>query len=197
MKYVITISREFGCAGREIGQGISSKLGLKFYDKNLIDLVAQKAGIHVDIIKENDEKAVKTLKEFLYGSSTSFYSEKAIQAQAEVIREVADKESCVLFGRCSDYFLREYPNTFNVFLYAPLENRIKHIAKNYELDQKAAEKMVKKVDKQRHNYYKYVTGKNRGDRDGKNLMIDVSYFGIQGTVDLVCKALKQQFGSDV
>ena len=197
MKYVITISREFGCAGREIGQGISSKLGLKFYDKNLIDLVAQKVGIHSDIIKEADEKAGSFFNEFIYGSSTSFYSEKAIQAQAEVIREVADKESCVLFGRCSDYFLREYPNTFNVFLYAPLENRIKHIAKNYELDQKAAEKMVKKVDKQRHNYYKYVTGKNRGDRDGKNLMIDVSYFGIQGTVDLVCKALKQQFGSDV
>lgn len=193
MKYVITISREFGCAGREIGQGISSKLGLKFYDKNLIDLVAQKAGIHVDIIKENDEKAVRTLKEFLYGSSTSFYSEKAIQAQAEVIREVADKNSCVLFGRCSDYFLREYPNTFNIFLYAPLEYRIKHIAKDYELDEKAAEKMIKKIDKQRHNYYKYVTGKNRGDRDGKNLMIDVSYFGVQGTVDLVCKALSQKF----
>lgn len=193
MKYVITISREFGCAGREIGQGISSKLGLKFYDKNLIDLVAQKAGIHVDIIKENDEKAVRTLKEFLYGSSTSFYSEKAIRAQAEVIREVADKNSCVLFGRCSDYFLREYPNTFNIFLYAPLEYRIKHIAKDYELDEKAAEKMIKKIDKQRHNYYKYVTGKNRGDRDGKNLMIDVSYFGVQGTVDLVCKALSQKF----
>ncbi|MBU5488491.1 cytidylate kinase-like family protein [Clostridium sp. MSJ-8] len=193
MKYVITISREFGCAARDIGHGISSQLGLKFYDKDMIDLVAQKAGIHVDIIKENDEKVTRTLKEFLYGSSTNFYSEKAIQAQAEVVREIADKETCVIFGRCSDYFLREYSNCFNIFLYAPLEYRIKHIAEAYGLDEKAAEKMVKKVDKQRHNYYKYVTGKNRGDRDGKNIMVDVSYFGVDGTVDLICKAIKQKF----
>lgn len=193
MKYVITISREFGCAARDIGHGISSQLGLKFYDKDMIDLVAQKAGIHVDIIKENDEKVTRTLKEFLYGSSTNFYSEKAIQAQAEVVREIADKETCVIFGRCSDYFLREYSNCFNIFLYAPLEYRIKHIAEAYGLDEKAAEKMVKKVDKQRHNYYKYVTGKNRGDRDGKNIMVDVSYFGVDGTVELICKAIKQKF----
>lgn len=193
MKYVITISREFGCAARDIGHGIAAQLGLKFYDKDMIDLVAQKAGIHVDIIKENDEKVTRTLKEFLYGSSTNFYSEKAIQAQAEVIREIADKETCVLFGRCSDYFLREYSNCFNIFLYAPIDYRIKHIAEAYGLDEKAAEKMVKKVDKQRHNYYKYVTGKNRGDRDGKNIMVDVSYFGVDGTVDLICKAIKQKF----
>lgn len=197
MKYAITIGREFGCGAREIGQRIASELGFKFYDRDLIDLVAQKAGIHADIIKENDEKVVKTIKEFLYGSSTNFYSENAIQAQAEVIREIANKDSCVLFGRCSDYFLREYPNTFNIFLFAPLEYRIKHIAEDYELDEKSAEKMIKKIDKQRHNYYKYVTGKNRGDRYGKNLMIDVSYFGKEGTVDLVCKSLSQKFKNKV
>lgn len=193
MKYVVTISREFGCAGREIGRGIASELGVRFYDRELIDLVANKVGIHADVIKEADEKAGKFFKEFIYGSSTSFYSEKAIEAQAEVIREVANKESCILFGRCSDYFLREYQNCFNIFLYAPLDYRINHISKDYKLDEKSAEKMVKKIDKQRHNYYKYVTGKNRGDREFKDLMIDVSYFGIEGTIELVCKALRQKF----
>lgn len=196
MKYAITISREFGCGAREIGRKIAAEMGVKFYDKDLIDETARKAGVHVDVIKETDEKVKKVFKEFSYGSSTTFYSEKAIEAQAEVIREAADKESCVLFGRCADYFLREYPNCINIFLYAPLSSRIAHISKDYELDLKAAEKMVKKVDRQRHNYYKFVTGKNRGDREGKHLMIDVNYYGIDGTVELVCKAVKQKFKLD-
>lgn len=196
MKYAITISREFGCGAREIGRKIAAEMGVKFYDKDLIDETARKAGVHVDIIKDSDEKARKFFKEFSYGSSTTFYSEKAINAQAEVIREAANKESCVLFGRCADYFLREYSNCINIFLYAPLQERIWHISKDYDLDLKSAEKMVKKIDRQRHNYYKYVTGRNRGDRDGKHLMIDVSYYGIEGTVELVCKAVKQKFNLD-
>lgn len=193
MKYAITISREFGCAAREIGRKIAAEMGVKFYDKDLIDAVAKKAGVHADVIKEADEKVGKFFKEFSYGSSTTFYTEKAITAQAEVIREAANNESCVLFGRCADYFLREYPNCINIFLYAPLEYRIKHISGDYDLDLKSAEKMVKKIDRQRHNYYKFVTGKNRGDRDGKHLMVDVSYYGIDGTAELVCKAVRQKF----
>lgn len=193
MKYVITISREFGCGAREISRKIASNLGIKLYDKDLIDETAKEAGVHVDIIKKSDEKAGRFFKEFSYGSSTTFYSEKAIDAQAKVIRKAAERESCILFGRCSDYFLREYQNCFNIFLYAPFEKRIEHISREYELEEKAAEKMIKKVDRQRHNYYKYVTGKNRGDRDGKHLMIDVSYYGIDGTVELICKAVKQKF----
>lgn len=192
MKYAITISREFGCGAREIARKIASELGITLYDKELIDEAARKAGVHADIIKDSDEKVGRFMKEFSYGSSTTFYTEKAINAQAEVIREAADKESCVLFGRCSDYFLRDYPNCINIFLYAPLQERIKHISKEYGLDMKSAEKMVKKIDRQRHNYYKFVTGKNRGDRDGKNLMIDVSYYGIDGTAELVCKAVQQK-----
>ena len=196
MKYAITISREFGCGGREIGRKIAAEMGVKFYDKDLIDETARKAGVHIDIVKESDEKARKIFKEFSYGSSTTFYSEKAINAQAVVIREAANKESCVLFGRCADYFLREYSNCINIFLYAPLQERIWHISKDYDLDLKSAEKMEKKIDRQRHNYYKYVTGRNRGDRDGKHLMIDVSYYGIDGTVELICKAVKQKFNLD-
>ena len=196
MKYVITISREFGCGGREISRKIASKLGIKLYDKDLIDETAKEAGVNIDVIKTTDEKAGRFFKEFSYGSSTTFYSEKAIDAQAKVIRKAADAGDCILFGRCSDYFLREYQNCINIFLYAPLEERIKHISNSYKLDIKASEKMIKKVDRQRHNYYKYVTGRNRGDREGKHLMIDVSYYGIDGTADLICKAVKQKFNFD-
>lgn len=197
-KYIVTISREFGCNAREIARTLASRLGVPFYDKDLVDMAADKAGVHVDIIKESDEimnrKQNTLFNEFVYGSSTSFYSEQAIQAQAEVIREIADKkESCVMFGRCSDFILREYPNIINFFFYAPLEERIKHIAKSYDLTEKNAEKMIKRIDKQRHNYYKYVTGRNRGDRIGKHVMLDVSTYGIEGSVKLLCEAIRIRF----
>jgi cytidylate kinase len=197
-KFIITISREFGCNAREIGRTLASELNLPFYDKDLVDLTAQKAGVNREVIEGFDEAANGKMKrlfdEFGYGSSTSFYSEKAISAQISVIREIADKkESCIMFGRCSDFVLREYPNVLNFFFYAPLEKRIKHIANTYELTEKEADKMIKRIDKQRHNYYKYVTGKNRGDRDYKHVMIDVSEYGVEGSVKLLAEAVRIRF----
>lgn len=199
-KIIITISREFGCGAREIARKLASDLGITFYDKDLVDMAAQKAGVHVDVFKNSDEvimsrSASKLFREFGYGSSTAFYSEQAIAAQTDVIRDVADgSDSAILFGRCSDYILREYPNVINFFLYAPIGYRVRHIADAYELDAKESAKLIKRVDKQRHNYYKYVTGQNRGDRNGKNLMIDVETFGIDGTVEMMKAAIKNLYG---
>lgn len=189
-KYVITISREFGCNAREIGRTLAADLGVAFYDKVLVNKTAEKAGIHVDLLHDGEEIIDHSKKGMLnmfgYGSSTSFLDENAIAAQAEVIRELANKkESAVFFGRCSDFVLREYPNHISVFLYAPLDFRIKHMAQYYDLDEKTAEKLIKRVDRQRHNYYKYVTGLNRGDRELKHVMIDVSRFGTKGTVSII------------
>lgn len=196
-KYVITIGREFGCNAREIGRQVAAKLGIKFYDKELVDMAAEKAGVASSFFKGNDEHpGVKEsfLTEFGYGAGASFYSETAIQAQGWVIRKIANTESCVMLGRCADYWLQEFGTTLNAFVYAPLEYRIDHISSAYGLDRKMAEKMIKKIDKRRHNYYKYVTGHARGDRHGRNLMIDVEMFGIEATVDLICDAAKKRFG---
>lgn len=195
MKYVITISREFGCGAREIARRLASDLDVTFYDKDLVTLAAEKAQINLEVFKQTDEVLVKKstgalFKEFGFGSSTVFYSEQAINAQADVIREIANKkESCIMFGRCADYILREYAGVLNFFLYAPLSYRIAHIAQGYELEQGEAAKLIKRVDKQRHNYYKYVTGQNRGDRTGKNMMIDVERFGVDGTVKMMKEAV--------
>lgn len=198
-KYIITISREFGCNAREVGHILAAKLNVPFYDKDLVDMTAQRAGISPDTLIDSevflDRHLKELLKVFSYGSSTSFYSEKAVMAQVDVIRELADKkESCIFFGRCSDYILREYPNCLNVFLYAPLTHRIKHMAKDYDLTEASAAKLIKRVDLQRHNYYKYITGKNRGDRDNKHIMLDVSNFGYEGTADIIINALNNKFG---
>lgn len=193
-RYIVTIGREFGCGAREIARGLASQLAIPLYDKDLVDMTASKAGLHVDLVREADENSVKKQKrlfsEFGYGSSTSFYSEEAIQAQAQVICDIANKqESSIIFGRCADYILREYPNIISVFLYAPLDFRTHHISEGYGLSEPDAIKLIKQVDRQRHNYYKYVTGKNRGDRDGKNIMIDVSTYGVNGTIELICNAI--------
>ena len=141
-----------------------------------------------------DKNADRLLKSFGYGSSTQFYSDKAVKAQVDIIRDLANKRvSAIFFGRCADYVLREYPNHMNVFLYAPLDARIKHMCETYDLSWPEADKLIKRVDRQRHNYYKYVTGKNRGDRDNKHLMIDVSEYGTDLTAEMICFAARKMF----
>lgn len=195
-RFVITIGREFGCNAREIGRQVAASLGIKFYDKELVDMAARRAGVSSSFYDNSDEHpGVKEsfLTEFGYGASHAFYSESAIEAQAYVIRTLANTESCVMLGRCSDYFLQEFGTTLNVFVYAPLPYRIDHISTAYNLTPKEAAKMIDRIDKRRHSYYKYVTGHARGDRHGRNLMIDVEMFGIEGTVSLICEAAKKRF----
>lgn len=199
-KYVITISREFGCGAREIARNLASELGVPLYDKDLVDMAARRAGVSVEMFKNTDEVVVKKnastlLKEYGYGSTFSFYSEAALDAQAYVIRDIANKKgSCIMFGRCADYILREHSNVTNFFLYAPMEYRIQHIADAYDIDHREAEKLIKRVDRQRHNYYKYATGRNRGDRQGKDMLIDVKAFGVEGSVKMMADAIHYLYG---
>lgn len=199
-KYVITISREFGCGAREIARNLASELGVPLYDKDLVDMAARRAGVSVEMFKNTDEVVVKKnastlLKEFGYGSTFSFYSEAALDAQAYVIRDIANKKgSCIMFGRCADYILREHSNVTNFFLYAPMEYRIQHIADAYDIDHREAGKLIKRVDRQRHNYYKYATGRNRGDRQGKDMFIDVKAFGVEGSVKMMADAIHYLYG---
>ena len=197
-KFIITISREFGCNAREVARKAAAELGVEFYDKDLVDMAAERAGISRDSFLDSEEmldkNADRLLKSFGYGSSTQFYSDKAVKAQVDIIRDLANKRvSAIFFGRCADYVLREYPNHMNVFLYAPLEARIKHMCETYDLSWPEADKLIKRVDRQRHNYYKYVTGKNRGDRDNKHLMIDVSEYGTDLTAEMICFAAIKMF----
>lgn len=200
-RFVITIGREFGCNASEVGRQLAAKLGVHFYEKELVVKAAALVGIDENAISNPDRKIKNDINhmadyyvnEFGYGIQSSYFSEKAIEAQAYVIRQIANSESCVMFGRCANYFLSEFNNTLNVFLYAPLEFRIRHVHEAYKLTQIASEKLIKKIDKKRHSYYKYVTGKNRGDRHGRNLMIDMQMFSVEDAVDLIYSAAKKRF----
>lgn len=192
---IVTINREFGCGARDIARQLAEDLHVHFYDRELIDMTADRAGLDKDMIYNMDEsmngkRMGSLVSRFGYGTSTSFYSDKAISAQEAVIREIASKDDpCVIFGRCSDYYLREFPDVVSVFLYAPAPYKIHHIRVTQDLTEEEAEKLIRRIDRQRHDYYKYVTGKNRGDRYNKYLSIDVSKFGPDGTVSLIKYAL--------
>lgn len=196
-KFVITIGREFGCNAREIGRQVAAGLGVHFYDKELVDLAARRSGVNEEYYSKSDEEAVmhdSFYTEFGYGATPAFYSAKAIESQAWVIRDLANKEPCVMLGRCSDYILSEFDNVLNVFVFASLPFRIDHISEAYGQEPKKAAKMISKIDSKRHAYYKFVTGHNRGDRNVRNLMIDVEMFGVDGSVELIRKAANVRFG---
>ncbi|MCR5253702.1 MAG: cytidylate kinase-like family protein [Treponema sp.] len=198
-RFVITIGREFGCNAGEVGRRLAAKLGVRFYNKELASEAAAIAHIDENLAVNSDRNAFEKEKlrfyveEFGYGASKAFFTQEAVEAQAFVIRRIANTESCVMFGRCADYFLSEFDFTLNVFLYAPEEFRIRHISSAYALDEAKAKKLLTKIDRERHDYYKFITGKNRGDRHGRNLMIDMNMFSVDDAVDLIYEAAKKRF----
>ncbi|MCR5723570.1 MAG: cytidylate kinase-like family protein [Treponema sp.] len=198
-RFVITIGREFGCNAGEVGRRLAAKLGVRFYNKELASEAAAIAHIDENLAVTADRSTSEKdrlrfyVDEFGYGASKAFFTQEAVAAQAYVIRRIANSESCVMFGRCADYFLSEFDFTLNVFLYAPEPFRIAHVSSAYSLDVAKAKKLISKIDRERHDYYKFVTGKNRGDRHGRNIMIDMSMFSVDDAVDLIYEAAKKRF----
>lgn len=197
-KFVVTIGRQYGSGGREIGRKLAEKLGVPFYDKELITLAAKKHGMSEEIFESVDEKPTNSLLYSLavgaYGmdSASTFWGETALplndrvfQIQAEIINELAEKESCVIVGRCADYVLRNRTDTVNVFLCANSEFRKERAVKEYGCDPKKVADILRKTDKKRSNYYDYHTNLRWGDAFHYDLCIDVSKLGADKCVDLI------------
>ena len=187
---IITIGREYGSGGHAIGQKLAEKLGINFYDKNLIALTAQKSGLCEDVLKESDERAPGLIMTPYTGS----VADQLYNAQISVIKSLADSEDCVIVGRCANYILAEYAKTLDVFIYAPSEDRVKRIAKDYLLvSEDAARKEMKKIDKARRSYYQFYSDYQWGQREGIDLMINSSLYGIDGTADVLADLAKKYF----
>ncbi len=191
----ITIARQYGSGGREIGQRVSELLGIKSYDKELITMAAQKSGISVEALNNVDETATSSLLYTLaMGSSTYGHSargfdmpvnDKLFVVQSEIIREKVDESDCVIIGRCGDYVLRDHDNLISVFIYADQETRVKRVMERNELSYDLAKERVLKIDKRRTNYYNFYTGRKWGKYDHYHLTIDSSLLGVEGTAQLI------------
>lgn len=185
---IITITREYGSGGREIGEKLAERLGLEFYDNKLIEIAAKDSGIHKNHFEESDERRTTS---FLYLLSTTYgqggvpFDDALFFAQLNAVRKIAEQGNCVIIGRCADYALRECEGVINLFLTAPFADRVKRAVEVYKIEPKIAESYVKRIDKQRISYYNYYTDRRWGDPSNFSLCADSSVLGIDGTVDLL------------
>lgn len=198
----ITIARQYGSGGREIGVKVAELLGIKSYDRELITMAAQKNGMSVDVLHNIDERATSSLLYTLAMGSSAYghhhasmgfdmpVNDKLFVVQSEIIRELAESEDCVIVGRCGDYVLREHPNVISVFIYADIEHRIKRIMETHSLTYDAARDLVNKTDKRRINYYNFYTGRKWGKYDHYNLSIDSHLLGIDGSAEIIANIAK-------
>ena len=195
MNTIITIGRQFGSGGREIGEKLAEKYGIKFYDKELLKRAAKESGICPELFENNDEKPTSS---FLYNLVSDTYafgysspyvemplSHKVFLAQFDTIKKIASEGPCVIVGRCADYALADCENCIHLFIYADEETRTKRVMEKYQLSEYKAQEMINKKDKQRQSYYNYYSSKKWGRADSYDLCINSSILGVDGTVKLI------------
>jgi cytidylate kinase len=202
-KLIITIARQYGSGGREIGEKVSEMLGIPLYDKLLITEAAAKGDLNEEVLKKSDESAANSLLYTLaigsnpLGAAMSFgykmpLSDKLFILQSDVIREYAAKGSGVFIGRCADYVLREKENILRLFIYGDLEHRQQRVAQRHpELRGAQIMDTINKTDKRRSTYYNFYTGNKWGKYDNYDLAINSSTLGIEGTAELICEFAKK------
>lgn len=204
-KMIITIGRQFGSAGLEIGKKLAEELGVNLYDKEMLKRAAKESGLCEQLFETHDEKPNNS---FLYslvmdtyslGYSSSSYADmpinhKVFLAQFDAIKKIADEGPCVMVGRCADYALEDRKNVINVFVYADMDQRVRRIAQKYDLTGAKAKDMIIKTDKKRASYYNYYTNKEWGDAKGYDLCIDSGKLGVYGTVKVILEYLKVKNG---
>lgn len=188
-KKIITISREFGSGGRTIGRQVAEKLGVSFYDKELIEQVAAKSGLAEKFIEEQGEYS-PAQNRFAYafvGRSINGMSvdDYLWSVQRKIILEIAERGSCVIVGRCADYILRDREDVLNVFVHADKQKRAERIVKLYGESSKAPEKRLMEKDKKRAINYKYYTEQEWGKAKNYHLSLDSGEFGIEKCVEII------------
>lgn len=195
-KRIITITRQYGSGGREIGEKLAKRLGVGFYDNKLLDVAAKDSGIHKAHFEESDERRTNS---FLYLLSTTYgqggvpFDDALFFAQLNAIQKIASEGSCLIIGRCADYALRDFSGVVNIYITAPIEDRIKRAINAYGIAEKHAAEYVKRMDKQRISYYNYYTDKRWGTPENFELCLDSSALGIDGSVDLLENFIKMYY----
>lgn len=193
---IITIGRQFGSGGREIGMKLAKDLEIGFYDKEMLERASKDSGICKELFETHDEKPTSS---FLYslvmdtysmGYSSGTYTDmplnhKVFLAQFEAIKKIAEEGPCVLVGRCADYALESYDNVLNVFIHADLESRIRRVARDTDSTDAKAKDLIIKQDKKRASYYNYYTNKKWGDVESYDLSLNSAKLGIDGTVEAI------------
>lgn len=201
-KFVVNIGRQLGSGGHEVGEKLASRLGIGFYDKELISLASEESGFCSEFFEKADEKASQGVFGGLLGMRFPFINDGAVpvtsclsndalfKIQSDVIRKLASKGSCLFVGRCADYILREHPRCVNIFVFSTPEERIARICSQRSISRTEAEELMEKADKRRAGYYNFYSNKTWGAASTYHLCIDSSVLGIDATVDFLEEFVK-------
>lgn len=191
--FIINVGRQLGSGGRIIGRKLSEHFGIKFYDKELLDLAAQESGFSKEFFERNDEHKgfLKGFGPFsvLFGHSSPYANqlsdESLFKFQSDAIRKAARKDSCVFVGRCADYILRDRTDCVNIFITADMPDRVKRICGLSGVTEKEAEKLCREGDRKRAEYYNYYTAKTWGHATAYDLCVNSSILGIEATTEMI------------
>lgn len=194
-RFVITIARGFGSGGRTVGKMLAERLGIAYYDRELITLASEESGINPALFGKADEsRRMPFFKRYnrAFGSrlispkSDDFTSDDNLfNYQAKIIRELAEKESCVIVGRCADYVLRDTPGVVRVFVHAPMDYCVEQVTRLFGLPPKEAEKQIEKTDRTRSTYYRYYTGNEWNNAANYDLCLNTAKLGFDKCADII------------
>lgn len=195
-KFTITITREFGSLGRSIAKELSRELGVEFYDRDIVEEVAQKLNLPISQVSDEEEKSKHSFwpRMFPLGTDEDYIQDIIFDVQRDIILNLARKSSCILVGRCSDYLLEHEKNNINIFIYAPYEKRLENCVETLEMTESEAKRMIASVDRARNIYHKKYAGFLPNDPEHKNLMIDSSLLGVTGTAALIADMVRKLYG---
>lgn len=200
-KIVLTIGRQFGSGGREVGKIIAEDMGIKLYDKEMLTVASEDSGLSEEFFEKHDEKPSSS---FLYSLVMDTYAmnyatnafmdmplnHKVFLAQYNAIKKIANEESCILIGRCADYALEDNQDAIHLFIHADMGSRVRRIARLYDLTDAKAKDLIIKTDKRRSAYYNYFSNKKWGAAESYNLCIDSGVLGTKGSAEAIKEYIK-------
>lgn len=192
-QYVVTVSRDFASMGRSIAQLLAGELGVEFYDRDIVEETARRMGLPVSEISNTEESARNRYYKRIYplGMSIKSLQDEVFMTQANIIRDLAARGSCIIVGRCADEVLKDFDNVLNVHIFASVPDRLKNCVEKLEMDPETARKTLARVDKSRASYHRVYGG---GDVFANcHLMLNSSVFGIEGTANLLAGIVRSRF----
>jgi cytidylate kinase len=194
-KIIISLGRQFGSGGRSLGKKLADKLGIAYYDRELMDEISKHSGMDLEYINQTDEHAPGFFDYALigrFGTTRLFGSSQNFVLLSETIRKIAAEKSCLIVGRTADYILRNEPNLIKIFVHAPNTYRIKNVARRLNIKAEEAENIIVRNDKERARFYDFFTDKTWGEASSYDLSVDISKLGEDGTVNFLADYIRQR-----
>lgn len=202
-RIIISIGRELGSGGKEIAEMVAERLGIKFYDKKLLEVAARESGLDTTVFENADERESHTLMGSIFSihgaiaevfTNSSYMDDDQLFAiQSEAIRHLAERESCVIVGRCAEYVLRDHPDMASIFITADSEDRIRYIMQHDNVDREKAMETIEKGDKRRRQYHDYYATTRWGEARCYDLCVNASHMGQEGTTEFICGYIRKRF----